>query len=377
MGTPSSAGMNSPLCVVDSPRRNGDRTIRVGVVGYGYWGSKHVRVMAGLPGVELTVIESLRDRLGEVTTSFPAVKTASSLDEVQDELDAVVIATPSCTHTAIALQALRAGLHTMVEKPMTTTVSDAEALVQTADSGGLILMVGHTFEYHASVWKLKQIIRTGELGRILRIDTARLLSGPGPRDDCNVIWDLAPHDISVASYLLDEFPQTVSVWAQHNLGEHADVAHINMNFPRAAASASVHVSWLSPNKVRRVNVVGERKTAVFNDLADNERVRVFDSGVDPAEIDEQRWNALPALSTTGEDATSDFQFVEPLLVQDRHFIECVRAGRRPNTPGERGLGVVEVLAATDEAIASGAPVQCQPDLANGMATTVADTQAVS
>jgi predicted dehydrogenase len=238
-------------------------------------------------------------------------------------------------------------------------------------------MAGHTFEYHASVWKLKQIIQTGELGQILRIDTARLLSGPGPRDDCNVIWDLAPHDISVASYLLDEFPQTVSVSAQHNLGEHADVAYLNMDFPRAAATSSVHVRWLSPNKVRRVNVVGERKTAVFNDLADSERVRVFESGVDPAQIDEQRWNAMPAPSTSGEAATSEFRFVEPLLVQDAHFIECVRAGRPPNTPGERGLGVVRVLAATDEAIATGAPVECQPNPANGMAAMAGDTQAVS
>ena len=352
-------------------------SVRVGLVGYGYWGVNHCRVLAGLPGVELTVIESRRDRISEATSNFPGVTAASNLYEVQDQLDAVVVATPSCTHSTIALQALRAGLHTMVEKPMATTVADAEALVRTADAVGLTLMVGSTFEYHSAVWKLKQIIESGELGRILHIDTARLQSGPGPRDDCNVIWDLAPHDISIASYLLDEFPETVSVTAQHNLGEHADVAYLSMDFPGAAAKASVHVRWLSPDKVRRVTVVGERKTAVFNDLADNERVRIFDAGVDPVEIDERAWNAMTRTSNSGEITSPEAQFVEPLLVQDAHFVDCVRVGRRPDTPGERGLGVVRVLAATDEAIASGLPVRSQPPTADGNSTTVAGAQAAS
>lgn len=353
------------------------QSIGVGLIGYGFWGVNHCRVLAGIAGVDVTVIENQPDRLREAATAFPTLNAASSLDEVQDQLDAVVIATPPRSHSAIALQALRAGLHTMIEKPMTATVAEAETLVQAADARGLTLMVGHTFEYHAAVWKLKQIIGSGELGRIVRIDTERLQSGPGPREDCNVIWDLAPHDISIASYLLDEFPDTVSVAAQNNLGEHADVAYLRMDFTRAAAQAFVHVRWLSPDKVRRVTVVGDRKTASFNDLAEHERVRIFDAGIDPAEIDEPAWNAMPAPADSGETISTQVQFVEPLLVQDSHFIDCVRSGCRPDTSGERGLGVVRVLAATDEAIARGAPVRTQPTLASSVASTVAGAAALS
>lgn len=357
--------------------REPGKPIRVGLIGYGFWGVNHCRVLAGIAGVDLTVIESRPDRLRAALSAFPTLHTASSLNEVQDQLDAVVIATPSITHSAIALKALRAGLHTLIEKPMTTTVSESEALVQTASAAGLTLMVGHTFEYHSAVWELKQIVRSGELGHIVQIDTERLQSGPGPRDDCNVIWDLAPHDISIASYLLDGFPDTVSVSAQHNLGEHADVAYIRMDFISAAAQAFVHVRWLSPEKVRRVTVVGDRRTAIFNDLAEHERVRIFDAGVDPAEIDERAWNALPALSGSGEIGSTEVQFVEPLLVQDSHFIDCVRSGSRPNTPGERGLGVVRVLAATDEAIAQGVPVPTQLTPANSIATMAAGAEEFS
>ncbi|KRE32511.1 oxidoreductase [Mycobacterium sp. Soil538] len=352
--------------------------MRVGLIGYGYWGSKHVRVLSGLPGVELTVIENRPDRLREAVSSFPATHVASCLGEVQDELDAVVIATPPRTHGPVALQALRVGLHTMVEKPLATSVEVAEALVETADTGGLTLMVGHTFEYNAAVWKLKQIISSGELGRILYIDTARLSLGRY-QNDCNVIWDLAPHDISIVSYLLGEFPETASVWARRNVGDvHADVAYLRLDFPRTAATAFVHVSWLDPNKVRRVIVVGERRMVVYNDLSDNERIRIYDVGVDPAGIDQgPATYAMPVTYRTGDITSPHVQFVEPLLVQDTHFIDCVRTGRRPDTPGERGLGVVRVLAATDEARATGAPARIQPPAVNRIATTVARAEVPS
>ena len=348
--------------------REPDTSIRVGVVGYGYWGSKHVRVLAGLPGVELTVIEAQPDRLREAMTSFPSAHVASHLGDVEDELDAVVIATPPRSHAPIALQALRAGLHTMVEKPLATSVEDAEEMVITADLSRLTLMVGNTFEYNAAVWKLKEIISSGDLGRILYIDTARLSLGRY-QNDCNVIWDLAPHDISIASYLLDEFPETVSVWAQRNVGDvHADVAYLRLDFPCSSAPAFVHVSWLDPNKVRRVTVVGERKMAVYNDLSDNERIRIYDVGVAPAECEESATYAMPVTYRTGDIISPYVQFVEPLLVQDRHFIDCVRTGRRPDTPGERGLGIVRVLAAADEAVATDARAQVGPPVEHGILT---------
>src|SRR5690348_16165961 len=349
MGT-AWAGANGQLRSVTPFGRESDRPVRVGLIGYGYWGSKHVGVLAGLPGVEVTVIENREERLREATRSFPMVRPASCLQEVQDQLDAVVVATPPRSHGAIALQALRAGLHTMVEKPLATSVEDAEALVRAAESAGATLMVGHTFEYNAAVWKLKEIIASGELGRILYVDTARLNLGRY-QNDCNVIWDLAPHDISIVSYLLDELPDTVSVWAQRNVGEmYADIAYLRLSFP--SAPAFVHVSWLDPNKVRRVTVVGDKKMAVYDDLTDNERIRVYDVGVAPADIDEGPAAPMPVTYRTGDITSPYVEFIEPLLVQDRHFVECIRTGCRPKTSGDRGLGIVRVLAATDSAVAN-------------------------
>jgi predicted dehydrogenase len=333
--------------------------IRVGVVGYGYWGSKHARVLAGVPGVALTVIESEPSRLREAMMCFPAIHVALHLDEVQDDLDAVVIATPPVSHGPVALQALRAGLHTLVEKPLATTVAAAEDLVEAADELGLTLMVGHTFEYNAAVRKLKQIISSGELGRIMYIDSARLNLGRY-QNDCNVIWDLAPHDISIVSYLLGEFPHTATAWAQRNVGDvHADVAYLRLDFPHVSAPAFIHVSWLDPCKVRRFTVVGERKMVVYNDLSDNERIRIYDVGVAAAENGAEPRHAMPVTYRTGDITSPYVEFAEPLLVQDSHFIECVRSGRRPDTPGESGLSVVRVLAAIDEALATGAPARIQ------------------
>jgi predicted dehydrogenase len=352
--------------------------VRVGVIGYGYWGSKHVRVLAGLPGVELTVIEGRADRLSEATRSFPAARAATCLGEVQNRLDAVVIATPPCSHGPLALQALRAGLHTMVEKPLATSVAAAEALVGEADLHGLTLMVGHTFEYNAAVWKLKEIVRSGELGRILYIDTARLSLGRY-QNDCNVIWDLAPHDISIISYLLDEFPAVTSAWAQRNVGQvHADVAYLRLDYLSASVAAFVHVSWLDPCKVRRVTVVGDRKMVVYNDLSDNERIRIYDVGVTSAATGEGPAPfEMSVAYRTGDIRSPYVEFVEPLLVQDTHFLDCVRTGCRPRTPGEHGVHVVKVLAATDAALATGAPTWAQDRVPRQVSMTLADKEVAS
>ncbi|MGH3822425.1 MAG: Gfo/Idh/MocA family protein [Pseudonocardiaceae bacterium] len=331
-----------------------DPDVRVAVVGYGYWGSKHIRVLSSMPGVQVTIVDNDPARIAEARRIYPAAESAAGLDDVLGRVDAVVVATPPSTHATVALQALRQGRHVLVEKPLATTVEDAQEMVNAAAAGGVHLMAGHTFEYNAAVWKLKEIIDSGELGRILYIDAARLSLGKYQRD-CNVIWDLAPHDISIASFLLDEVPRTASVWANRHVGNrHADVAYLRLDFGRAATHAFVHVSWLDPCRVRRVTVVGERKMAVYNDMSDNERIRVYDIGVDPADPDEHGESpAMPVSYRTGDIVSPFIQFNEPLLVQDSHFIECIRTGATPNTPGERGLDIVRVLAATDVAEATG------------------------
>ncbi len=333
-----------------------DPDVRVAVVGYGYWGSKHMRVLSSMPGVHVTIVEQDPERIAEARRSYPAAESAHRLDDVLQRVDAVVVATPPSTHAEVALQALHHGRHTLVEKPLATTVDDGQKMVDSAAAAGVHLMVGHTFEYNAAVWKLKEIIDSGELGRILYIDAARLSLGKYQRD-CNVIWDLAPHDISIASYLLDELPRTAWVWAKRHVGHrHADVAYLRLDFEQAATHAFVHVSWLDPCKVRRVTVVGERKMAVYDDMSDNERIRVYDIGVDPADPDDHgESHAMPVSYRTGDIVSPYVQFSEPLLVQDSHFIDCIRTGAKPNTSGERGLDIVRVLTATDAAETSGRP----------------------
>jgi predicted dehydrogenase len=326
--------------------------IRIAVVGFGYWGSKHARVLNGIPDVAVTVVDGDERRLAEAEARYPSVRTTRRLRDVLDDVDAVAVATPPTSHFPVALEALTAGRHVMVEKPLATTVREAEVLVATAEEHGATLMAGHTFEYNPAVRKLREIIRSGTLGRVLYIDAARLNLGLY-RSDVNVIWDLAPHDISIASYLLDDFPVACSVWARRNIGRrHADVAYLRMEFP--SAHAFVHVSWLNPNKVRRTTVVGERRMAVYDDLSDTERIRIYDIGVDPAIADgADMTGEMPVSYRTGDITSPYVPFREPLLVQDEHFVECVRTGATPDTPGERGLDVVRVLAATDEALASG------------------------
>jgi predicted dehydrogenase len=309
-----------------------------------------------MPGVRVTIVDQDPDRLTEARRTYQSVDSALCLEEVLARVDAVVVATPPAAHAEVALRALQRGRHALVEKPLATTVEAAQTMVETAAACGVHLMVGHTFEYNAAVWKLKEIIDSGELGRILYLDAARLSLGRYQRD-CNVIWDLAPHDISIATFLLGELPRTTSVWAKRHLGNgHADVAYLRLDFERAATHAFVHVSWLDPCKVRRVTVVGERKMAVYNDMSDNERVRVYDIGVDPADPgDHGEPHAWPVSYRTGDIVSPFVQFHEPLLVQDSHFIDCIRTGRKPNTPGERGLDIVRVLSAADSAEATGRP----------------------
>jgi predicted dehydrogenase len=320
----------------------------IAVVGYGYWGSKHVRVLSSIPEVAVTVVDAHPERLTEAAAHYPAARLSNHLDDVLPDVDAVVVATPPASHAPVARRALEAGRHVLVEKPLTTSVADAEMLVALSERQGLILMVGHTFEYNPAVWKLRDLVDSGALGRILYVDTARLSLGRY-QTDVNVLWDLAPHDISIVSYILDDVPSATAVWAQRNVGgPHADVAYLRLDFAGVGAQAFVHVSWLSPNKVRRVTVVGEKKMAVYNDLSDNERIRIYDIGVDVHSIDEAlEAHSLPVTYRTGDIISPYIPFQEPLLLQDEHFVDCARTGNPPRTPGQRGLEIVRVLAATD------------------------------
>jgi predicted dehydrogenase len=334
-------------------------TVSVGVVGYGYWGSKHARVLTSMPDVALTVVDACPARLAQARSAFPGARLARRLTDALPFVDAVVIATPPRTHAHLAVEALAAGGHVLVEKPLATSVSECRSLIDRAHESGVVLMVGHTFEYNAAVRKLGALIDSGELGDICYIDTARLNLGLY-QQDVNVLWDLAPHDISIINFLLQRSPSSVSAWGHaHATKELEDVAHLQLRYSDPGLSAYVHVSWLDPCKVRRVTVVGTEKMAVYDDTSPNERIRIHDVGVTRSSASEVM-HAMPMSYRYGDIVSPHIPFEEPLASQDAHFIECIRDGTCPRSDGSSGMAVVRVLEAASEALALGRRVSLPP-----------------
>jgi predicted dehydrogenase len=328
--------------------------VRVGVVGCGYWGAKHVRVLQQIPTVEEVIaIDQRPERHAAIAPPGSGVITFPDLDSALRYVDAVVIATPPRDHAALALQALTAGKHVLVEKPMTTSSASAQRLIEAAAERRLTLMVGHTFEYNAAVWKLRELVESGELGDIYYIHSARLNLGLY-QTDINVVWDLAPHDLSIINYLLRETPTSVQAWGANHAGLYQeDVAYLRLTYGEQRLRAQVHVSWLDPCKVRQVTVVGSQRMAVYNDLLDEERIRVYDKGIVAARQGDPR---NPPMSYRYGGIYAPFiPLQEPLSVQDEHFVDCVLTGRRPRTDGESGLAVVQILEAADESLQHGLP----------------------
>ena len=330
------------------------RHVRVGVIGYGYWGPKHVRVLRGIPGVSVHVADHDPARRALAVRAFPELPVHSSIDALLAEVDAVVIALPVSLHHPAGLAALQAGKHVLVEKPLALTVSDSEALIEAAAEAKRTLMVGHTFEYNAGMWRLRELIDSGALGDLCYIDAARLNLGLY-RSDINVVWDLAPHDVSILNYLLGKTPESVAAWGRANgPSAHEDVAYLCLQYADPDVSAYVRVSWLDPCKVRRVTVVGRDKMVVCNDLSASERVRIYDVGVQHPSSEAPE--AMPMVYHHGDIVTPFVPFEEPLAVQDEHFIECIRTGARPRTDGASGLEVVRVLEAASESLKLQRPV---------------------
>jgi len=319
--------------------------LRVGVVGCGYWGSKHVRVLHSLDSVErVAVVDPNPERALQLAHSYPAMDGYATLAEALPHLDAVIIATPPSTHRALALMAIAAGCHVMVEKPLATSSADARAMIDAASVAGVKLMVGHTFEYHSAVWRLRELTRSNALGELYYLDTARLNLGLY-QNDCNVLFDLAPHDISILNYVLSATPVSVRCWAsRHAHRRLEDVGYLRLQYEDPDVIANVHVSWLDPCKVRRVTIVGSQKMVIFNDLATEERIRIHDKGV--RELNDGADLTQPPMSYRYGDVVAPFLAVnEPLMVEDEHFLDCAISGMHPLTDGANGLAVVEVLEA--------------------------------
>jgi predicted dehydrogenase len=269
------------------------------------------------------------------------------------EVDAVAIATPVSTHHNLALKALRAGKHVLVEKPIAANLEEAEEIVAEGERQGRLVMVGHTFEYNPAVEAVREIIASGELGEIYYVNGTRVNLGLF-QPDINVVWDLAPHDVSILCFVLGMEPETVSAhggaYVQRRKGIH-DVAYLTLNFP-GGVLADVRVSWLDPCKIRRYTVVGSEKMLVYDDIDPEEKILIYDKGVE-----------VPPYSDTEEEFHLSYRYgdvvpysvtwVEPLRAECQHFLECIHEGKRPRSSGEVGLKVVKVLTAMQRSLVNG------------------------
>ncbi|MBE3561154.1 MAG: Gfo/Idh/MocA family oxidoreductase [Ktedonobacteraceae bacterium] len=320
--------------------------LRFGVIGWGYWGPKIARNLDGLPRASVTMVADMDERrLASLATNQSWVQTTTSADEVfNSHVDGVVIATPVRSHYKLAKAALLHDKHVLVEKPLTASVEEAEELVALAAERGLTLMVGHTFEYSPAVNELRQLVRNGDLGRVYCVETERLNLGLF-RNDINVIWDLAPHDVSILLYLFGKVPSRVKVQAHAHVQQRiCDNAHLDLEFADGM-SAHVHVSWLHPCKIRRVTVIGDARMVVYDDTNPAEMIKVYNKGADV--------HADPVVSyRNGATTIPHIDWVEPLRLECEDFASAIRTGRKPRAHGEVGLAVVRVLAAAQEALES-------------------------
>jgi len=320
-------------------------TIKVGIIGFGYWGPNLTRNFHEIPVSQLTAIADVRDdRLQRAHSLYPDVALVKDYKELfQLGLDAVVISTPPATHYAIAKDCMEHGLHVLVEKPITLNSEHARELINLAHSRDLILMVGHTFEYNSAVIALKEYINSGELGEVYYIDAARLNLGLFQRDS-NVLWDLAPHDISILLYLLGEKPLSVSAQGMPCVFDGIfDVAYLNLIFPNKIP-AYIHVSWLDPCKVRRITVVGSKKMIVFNDVENEQKLKIYDKGVE-APAYTNGFGEFQCNYRSGDIIIPNIRIIEPLRKECQHFLDCINNHTQPCSCGEDGLQVVKILEA--------------------------------
>ncbi len=323
----------------------------MGIIGCGYWGPNLIRNYSQLPNCTMLMCCDLdENKLDRAKKLYPGILTTKDVNQVMDdpEIEAVGIATPVSSHYELAKKALLREKHVFVEKPLCHSSGACLDLIRLAEKRGKVLMVGHTFEYTAAVNKIKQIVTSGELGDILYISSVRLNLGLF-QADINVIWDLAPHDISIITYVLGEHPISVNCQGKGHYRKHIeDVATITLNFSNGAI-AFVHTSWLDPNKVRKTTIVGSKKMLVYNDTEPQEKIKIYDKGVDaPPYYD--TFGEFPFAYRYGDIYSPRIEDYEPLRDECAHFLECIEKGRIPRSDGYSGLRVVSVLEAANESL---------------------------
>ena len=325
----------------------------IGIIGYGYWGPNYARVFNDLSDSAVTAIcDAQAERRQRALSRYPSVHVCAGVEELlkRSDVNAVIISTPASTHFELARLALASGRHVIIEKPIATEIAHCGALRELAQKCGRVLMVAHTFLYNPGVRKLHECVNLRAFGRLYYMHSTRTNLGP-IRGDVNAIWDLAPHDISIFNYLINQEPQWASAVGSHSLGNaREDVGFITLGYSNGVIG-NIHVSWADPNKVRRVVVVGSQQRLVFDDLNDLERVRIFEKGVAVGETDTASFGDFKLLIRDGDIISPKVEYSEPLKNQATDFIEAIRENRQPVSDGASGEAVVRTLKAIEASMA--------------------------
>lgn len=316
----------------------------IGVIGYGYWGPNLVRNFHAAEHSAVVMVSDLREKRRDLARkSYPAVRVVERAEEIlrSPNVDAVAIATPVATHFDLALEALRAGKHVFLEKPMTDSAEKADRLIAEAEQRGLTLMVDHTFIYTGGVRRMKEAIDSGSLGDLYYYDSTRVNLGLF-QPDVDVLWDLAVHDLSILDYIIPHRPVGISATGLGHLPGHpVNTAYITLFFADNFL-AHVNVNWLSPIKLRQILVGGSRQMMLYNELSSDEKLRIYDKGIDVA--DQETAYKLMSLSyRMGDMVAPRIDRTEALSREAAHFVDCVRSGERPETDGHMGARIVRIL----------------------------------
>ncbi|HEY1419863.1 MAG TPA: Gfo/Idh/MocA family oxidoreductase [Candidatus Dormibacteraeota bacterium] len=333
--------------------------IRIGVIGYGYWGPNLVRNFADYPGSEVASVADMRlDRLGPVQRRYPGVTTTTDYRDLLNDpnIDAIVISTPISTHFDLALASLQAGKHVLVEKTVTATSAQTERLIEEAERRRLVLMVDHTFVYTGAVQKIKEIIDAGRLGRLYYYDSVRVNLGLF-QQDVSVLWDLAVHDLSIMDHVLEQVPNAVAATGVANVpGRPINTGYLTCFF-ETNLLAHFHVNWLAPVKIRRTLIGGDAQMIVYDDLEPSEKVKIYDRGITVDRPSEAAYELLVGYRS-GDMWAPQVSLTEALRVEIQHFVECIHSGQKPITDGHSGLRIVRILEAATESLQQrGRPVE--------------------
>jgi len=328
------------------------KEINAGIIGCGYWGPNLIRNFNDNHHTCLKYACDLNaERVHRIKLRYPHIQTTTDYKDLlrDKDLEAVAIATPVFTHYKLVKEALDAGKHVLVEKPFTATVREAEKLVDLAASKGLVLLVDHTFIYTGAIKKIKDFISAGDLGEMFYFDSVRVNLGLF-QHDVNVIWDLAPHDLSIMDFIVGEEPASVvATGASHTPRGLEDVAYVTVKFKNSLI-AHFHVNWMSPVKIRKIIIGGSKKMVVFDDLDPAEKIKIYDKGITLSKANEKAVYQSLVQYRIGDMYAPNIDNKEALGLEVAHFADCIKNGTKPLTDGEAGLRVVRILEAADKSL---------------------------